>query len=331
MKLADIARLAGVSRTTASYVLNGQARTRRISEATVTRVLAIANAHDYRIDAQAAALRGGDSRTLGLIVPDLENISYARLAKRLEHGARRQGYQLLIAGSDDDPQSERNVAKSLHAQRCDVLLVASSLSPQDPFYAELLAQGLPIIAIDRPLDPERFVNIVTNGRAAGEMLTRSVLAAGVTNVVWFDAVPDLSISAERRQGFLDALRDEPGCQPRCLSGERYDRDSGAALMRQLLDDETLPDAIVSASYTLMDGLLDVLLDVLLEHRAPPADLRLATFGDDRLLDFLPFKVNSLPQDHDRVAEQVLMRAMQAVRGDYTPGLDVIDRTLKRRR
>lgn len=327
MKLADIARLAGVSRTTASYVLNGQARTRRISEATVARVLAIADAHDYRIDAQAAALRGGDSRTLGLIVPDLENGSYARLAKRLEHGARQQGYQLLIAGSDDDPQSERAVAKSLRAQRCDALLVASSLSSQDPFYAELLAQGLPIIAIDRPLDPERFVNVVTNGRAAGETLTRSVLAAGVTNVVWLDAVPDLSISAERRQGFLDALRDEPECQPRCFSGERYDRDSGAALMRQLVDADTLPDAIVTASYTLMDGLLDVLL----EHGAPPADLRLATFGDDRLLDFLPCKVNSLPQDHDRVAEQALTRAMQAVRGHYTPGLDVIDRTLKRRR
>ena len=321
MKLADIARLAGVSRTTASYVLNGQARTRRISEATVARVLAIANAHDYRIDAQAAALRGGDSRTLGLIVPDLENGSYARLAKRLEHGARQQGYQLLIAGSDDDPQSEREVAKSLRAQRCDVLLVASSLSPEDAFYIELSAQGLPVIAIDRPLDPERFVNIVTNGRAAGEMLTRSVLADDVSDVVWLDAVPNLSISTERRRGFLDALVDRPRCRPRCFSGERYDRDSGAALMRRLLDEGGLPDAIVTASYTLMDGLLDVLL----EHGAPPAELHLATFGDDRLLDFLPCKVNSLPQDHDRVAEQALARAK------YVPGLDVIDRTLKRRR
>ncbi|MDH4572061.1 catabolite repressor/activator [Salinicola acroporae] len=327
MKLADIARLAGVSRTTASYVLNGQAKARRISDATVTRVLAIANAHDYRIDAQAAALRGGDSRTLGLIVPDLENGSYARLAKRLEHGARRQGYQLLIAGSDDDPQSEREVARSLRAQRCDVLLVASSLSPRDPFYVELLAQGLPVIAIDRPLDPERFVNIVTNGRAAGEMLTRSVLADDVTDVVWLDAVPDLSISTERRHGFLDALASEPRCRPYCFSGERYDRDSGARLMQRLLDDDGLPDAIVTASYTLMEGLLDVLL----ADGAPPANLRLATFGDDRLLDFLPCKVNSLPQDHDRVAEQALARALQAARGNYTPGLDVIDRTLKRRR
>ena len=159
------------------------------------------------------------------------------------------------------------------------------------------------------------------------MLTRSVLADDVSDVVWLDAVPNLSISTERRRGFLDALLDRPLCRPRCFSGERYDRDSGAALMRRLLDEGGLPDAIVTASYTLMDGLLDVLL----EHGAPPAKLHLATFGDDRLLDFLPCKVNSLPQDHDRVAEQALARALQAARGQYVPGLDVIDRTLKRRR
>ncbi|MCE3026933.1 MULTISPECIES: catabolite repressor/activator [unclassified Salinicola] len=326
MKLADIARLAGVSRTTASYVLNGQARARRISEATVERVLTVARDHDYRIDAQAAALRGGDSRTLGLIVPDLENGSYARLAKRLEHGARSQGYQLLIVGSDDDPERERTLARSLRAQRCDALIVASSLAPDDDFYAELLAAGLPVIAVDRPLDPQHFISVVTNGRSAGEALTRSVLDPDVNEIVWFDAVPQLSISTERRQGFLAACRSFAG-EYRCISAARYDRASGAAAMRQLLGESRLPDAIVTASYTLLDGLLDALL----ERGALPTGLRLATFGDDRLLDFLPCRVNSLPQDHDRVAAQALARALQAVRGDYRPGLDVIERTLKRRR
>lgn len=326
MKLADVARLAGVSRTTASYVLNGQARQKRISEATVERVLAVARAHDYRIDAQAAALRGGDSRTLGLIVPDLENGSYARLAKRLERGARRAGYQLLIAGSDDDPTSERDVAQSLRAQRCDALLVATSLSPDDDFYRRLQQQGLPIIAIDRPLDPERFVNVVTNGRIAGERLTRSVLGDTITSVVWLDAVPDLSISVERRRGFLDAVQDRRHCRYECMSGTRYDRDSGRDLMLALMRRGELPDAIVTASYTLMDGLLDPLL----ASAMPPAALKLATFGDDRLLDFLPCKVNSLPQDHDQVAERALLHALAAVRGDYRPGLDVVERSLKRR-
>ena len=71
MTLAEIARLAGVSRTTASYVINGKAEAHRISRDTVAKVMAVVERHQYRVDAQAAALRRGQSRTLGLIVPDL--------------------------------------------------------------------------------------------------------------------------------------------------------------------------------------------------------------------------------------------------------------------
>ena len=110
MKLTDIARLANVSVTTASYVLNGKAAQRRISPATVERVLAVAEQQGFQLDQQAAARRG-QSRTLGFIVPDLENPSYARLAKLLEQRARQRGYQLLIAGTDDEPDTERQSSR----------------------------------------------------------------------------------------------------------------------------------------------------------------------------------------------------------------------------
>ena len=123
MKLSDIARLAGVSVTTASYVINGKAAQRRISAATVERVLAVVEEHGYQPDQQAAGLRRGQTRTLGFILPDLENPSYARLAKQLEQGARARGYQLLIACSDDEPETERQVVNLFRARRCDALIV----------------------------------------------------------------------------------------------------------------------------------------------------------------------------------------------------------------
>lgn len=327
MTLAEIARLAGVSRTTASYVINGKAEERRISRETIERVMAMVERHQYRVDAQAAALRRGESRTLGLIIPDLENASYARLAKRLERGAREQGYQLLIAGSDDDPGTERDLALALRAQRCQALIVATSLASDDPFYRELMAGGLPVIAVDRALDPSHFVCILSHNVTAAEALTRSLLDERVRRIVLFDAVEALSITRERRQGFQRALVGHPG-EARIHTGERYDRADGALLMQRLLDEEGgLPDALVTASYTLLDGALDVLL----ANGGLPASLRLATFGDDRLLDFLPQPVNSLPQDHARIAELTLTRAIAATRGDYLPGTDMVDRSLRYRR
>ncbi|GAB2795516.1 catabolite repressor/activator [Halomonas shantousis] len=326
MTLAEIARLAGVSRTTASYVINGKAQAYRISRDTVERVMAVVEHHRYRIDAQAAALRRGESRTLGLIVPDLENASYARLAKRLEHGARGQGYQLLIAGSDDEPATERELALALRAQRCQALIVASSLAPEDVFYEELMAGGLPVIAIDRALDPSRFVCILSRNTSAAEALTRSVLEPTVRRIVWFDAVEELSITRERRLGFHQALAGSTA-EPLVLTARRYDRDEGAGLMRRLMEEHGLPDALVTASYTLLDGAFDVLL----EKGGLPESLSLATFGDDRLLDFLPQPVNSLPQNHARIAELTLVRALAAAKGEYRPGCDVVERSLRYRR
>lgn len=326
MTLAEIAQLAGVSRTTASYVINGKARERRISQDTVDKVMAVVERHHYRVDAQAAALRRGASRTLGLIIPDLENASYARLAKLLERGARERGYQLLIVGSDDDPESERELARALRAQRCEVLIVASCLAMDDPFYGELMASGLPVIAVDRALDPGHFISVVSNNQVAAEALTRSVISPEISSIVWFDAVPELSISVERRAGFRKALEDS-SAQAIMKSAARYDRAEGARLMRELLTEQGLPDALVTASYTLLDGVFDVLLD----NGGLPETLHLATFGDDRLLDFLPLAVNSLPQDHQRIAELTLDRALAASQGDYHPGQAVVERALKWRR
>ncbi|SDJ53724.1 catabolite repressor/activator [Billgrantia gudaonensis] len=323
MTLAEIARLAGVSRTTASYVINGKAEERRISPDTVERVMAVVRQHRYRVDAQAAALRRGSSRTLGLIVPDLENVSYARLAKRLERGAREQGYQLLIVGSDDRPEAERDLAAALRAQRCEVLITASCLPQDDPFYRELMADGLPVVAVDRGFDPAHFASVVSNDREAAERLTRSVLDERVASVAWLDAVPALSITGERRAGFERALAGR-SLQPVILCAERYDRAEGARRMRELLDRHGLPDALVTASYTLLDGVFDVLL----EEGGLPQGLRLATFGDSRLLDFLPLPINSAVQDYDRIAAATLTAALAAARGDYRAGEQMVPRTLR---
>ena len=106
MKLDEIARLAGVSRTTASYVINGKAKQYRVSDKTVEKVMAVVREHNYHPNAVAAGLRAGRTRSIGLVIPDLENTSYTRIANYLERQARQRGYQLLIACSEDQPDNE---------------------------------------------------------------------------------------------------------------------------------------------------------------------------------------------------------------------------------
>ena len=79
MKLDEIARLAGVSRTTASYVINGKAKQYRVSDKTVEKVMAVVREHNYHPNAVAAGLRAGRTRYIGLVIPYLENTAIPAL------------------------------------------------------------------------------------------------------------------------------------------------------------------------------------------------------------------------------------------------------------
>lgn len=179
--------------------------------------------------------------------------------------------------------------------------------------------------MDRGLDPARFASVVSNDRQAAMTLTQSVIDPATRRVAWLEAMPDLSTSRERRAGFQAALA---GTQitPLYLSGALYERSEGARLAAQLLDEEGGADALVTASYTLLEGVFDVFL----ERGGLPDGMRLATFGDHRLLDFLPQPINSALQDYDRIAELTLSCALAATEGHTAGGQQVVARHLRTR-
>ncbi|SQF95552.1 DNA-binding transcriptional regulator FruR [Paucimonas lemoignei] len=327
MKLSDIARLAGVSVTTASYVINGKAEQQRISNATVERVQAVVEEHGFRPNPQAAGLRSRHTRTLGFILPDLENPSYARIAKLLEQGARAHGYQLLIASSDDDPVSELQLLQLFRARRCDALFVASCLPASDDSYRELQSKGLPVIAIDREMDASHFCSVVSDDHDASLQLTRSLLVTKPAHIALIGARPELSISRARSSGFEHAL---DGFQGSVMieHGEAFSRQCGQRLMREIFDRlGHFPDALVTTSYVLLQGIFDVL-----QSRAVnPAQFHLGTFGDTQLLDFLPLPVNAMAQQHQLIASTALELALAAIeKNHYQPGVHAIVRTFKQR-
>ncbi len=327
MKLSDIARLAGVSVTTASYVINGKAEQQRISSTTVERVRAVVEEHGFTPNPQAAGLRSRHTRTLGFILPDLENPSYARIAKQLEQGARARGYQLLIASSDDAPDSELQLLKLFRARRCDALFVASCLPADDDSYCQLQDSGMPIIAIDRTMDPTRFCSVISDDCEASFNLTRSLLQPVPRQIALIGARPELSVSQARAAGFSQALEGFEG-EVLIEHGAAFSRACG----RQLIDDLLarlghFPEALVTTSYVLLQGMFDALL----EHPNQQPPLRLATFGDTQLLDFLPLPVNAMGQQHQLIAEKALQLALAAIEEKhYVPGIQAIARNFKQR-
>ena len=322
MTLDEVAKLAGVSKTTASYVINGKAQKYRISEKTQRKVMTVVEEYNYRPDLAASTLRAGQSRSFGLIIPDLENTSYARLAKLLEQNSRSAGYQILIGCSDDNSETEKSVVQALVSRKVDALFVASVIPEASEFYLELQKNGTPVIALDRPLDDEHFSCVVSEDFGAAFDLTNSLISDGVTKIGLIGALPELNISRERELGFCSAAK-QANIETLIGYGEHFNREDGKSVLSSWIEGETLPDALITTSYTLLEGVLDVLL----EHPEIVNRLRIATFGDNRLLDFLPVKINSLPQQFEVIADSAMALALNAASKRYQPGVELVPRKI----
>lgn len=101
VRLDEIARLAGMSRTTASYAINGEAEQYRVNDKTIEEVVAMMREHNYHPNTVVTGLRAGRIRSIGLVTPDLGNTSYTHIANHLERQTRQQSYQLLVVCSED--------------------------------------------------------------------------------------------------------------------------------------------------------------------------------------------------------------------------------------
>ncbi|GAM74973.1 fructose repressor fruR [Vibrio ishigakensis] len=322
MTLDEIAKLAGVSKTTASYVINGKAQKYRISEKTQRKVMAVVDEHNYRPDHAASSLRAGNSRSFGLIIPDLENTSYARLAKLLEQNSRKAGYQILIACSDDDPDTEQKVADTLVSRRIDALFVASTMPNASEYYQRLQNSGTPVIALDRAMNDEHFSCVISEDFDAAHDLTRSLISSKIQSMGLIGALPELQVSKEREQGFRSVCQQE-GYETQVNYGHHFSREEGKKLFSDWVQKGNVPDAVITTSYTLLEGILDVML----EKPELMNKVKLGTFGDNRLLDFLPIKINSLPQQFELIADSAMELALNASAKRYNPGVELVPRRI----
>lgn len=331
MKLEEIAKLAGVSKATVSSVLNGKAAKYRISTGTQAKVQNIAKQYGYQPNQSAVALRRGSTHSIGLIVPDFDNQSYMRIAKRLEELARNAGYQLILSSSGDDPSIELKAANVLVARGVDALLVSSCLNKDVSHYREILSRGMPVIALDRPLTDE-FCTIVGDDFKGALELTSSLDLPKIKNIVLIGAMQEFEVSQLREKGFLAATQDYDAISAYCFYGSQFSASSGASLL-QLAEDklQAIPDAIITTSFGLFEGVIKALQ----QHKSgnlvyADSPIQVGTFGNNCLLDFLDMKVNSLPQQYELIAESAWGLAKQAIDNDYKPQRTTIDRMVRRR-
>ncbi|HIV50983.1 MAG TPA: LacI family DNA-binding transcriptional regulator [Candidatus Faecalibacterium intestinipullorum] len=198
MNISEIAKLAGVSKAAVSRYLNDGYLSEEKKQA-IAKVIAETG---YRPMIQAQSLRTRKTRIIGVVLPKINSFSISTILAGIESVLEKQGFQILLADSHNDPERELESLRLFAHQRVDgVILIATVLTAA---HRALLRRMGPVVVLGQRL---RGVNCVYHDdyNAFYEM-TKLVLAKGCRRLGYIGALPkDVAVGAERSRAWADAL------------------------------------------------------------------------------------------------------------------------------
>lgn len=276
VRLADIAREAGVSIGLVSRILNDDPAL-RATEETRRRVRAVAEQLGYQPHYAARALRLARTNTIALALPVLSNPIFGRMHRGVDEEAARLGYTLLLARSES--LGERRKLSSLVSEgRVDGFLLQGRDDETDADLAARIGRA-PVVLINSRL-PERPGSVMVDDQRAAELATEHLLSHGHRRLALANGLPTSETARRRQLGFLAAAgRADLDVDRLPITHEGYDPGSAKAAVSQLFgrrSERTRPTGLVVAN---VNAALAVLTELRQRGLRTPEDVSVVAIQD----------------------------------------------------
>lgn len=289
--IKDIAAHLDMSHSTVSRALNDRSH---ISEETKERVRQAAKKLGYVANLSARMIRGDAGVLIGLVVPDVQNDFYSSLSKAMAERCRRAGLRMLLAITDDDPETEKDEIRALIEARVSGI-VATLTSRPDPSIVSLM-ESTSVVQMVRLVPGMQTTAVCMNDVTGCQNAAQHLISLGHTRIAYVGTSRTISTGEDRVRGFIQAHEEaglavmEDGIElvpPRQVHG--FDG------MSRLLSLRTRPTAVVIGSSELTIGGLGAIREAGLRI---PYDISVIGYGDPVWLDLLspPLTALSLPVD-----------------------------------
>jgi LacI family transcriptional regulator len=284
--LRDVAREAGVSKVTAARVLG---RYGTASPGAKEKVLAAARALGYRPNELARSMTTGRSRTIGVIVGDIENPYFGRAVRGISEVATAAGFDVILANSGEDVGKEQAAVRVLLGKRVDGLIVTPASMSETQHLESVQSSGRPLVLLDRAVPGLKVDSVVTDDRAAAKAATQTLIDAGHRRIAYITATNSdnpiyrgphqisLTTVMDRIEGFL-AAASEAGIE----TPEQYIRlaatrlGASGKIIADLLSLPHRPTAILASDNVVG---LEVFKAIRALGMSIPNDLSLIAFHD----------------------------------------------------
>lgn len=301
--IKDVAKLAGVSIASVSYVLNNTPN-KSIKEETVARILEAAKELNYTPNKIARSLKTQKSYTIGLIVADIANPYFSQLARFIEDEAEKQGYTLIIGSSDESDAKFARLLTLFRDRMVDGLIIAPVEG--DKTAVELAAlKNIPFVLIDRTVPGFDAPAVLINNREISRKTAQYLIDSGKKNIALVSYNTGITSLSERMEGYIDALNANGIVVNRSfilsIDEKRMDDDMDERLT-SLFASADKPDALFFITNKLSVSGLRWLIE---NNIKVPADVAVVAFDQTDAYKLFPVPVTFIKQPLPAIASAVM--------------------------
>lgn len=230
--LKDVARLAGVSTSTVSRVIN---KSTPVSDETTVMVEKAIRDINFKPNLLARGLRMKKAKLIGIIVPEFQSETFTSFVRFTEEYAELNGYNIAVGCTDSNYDKEERLLESLLRRNIDGIIFGR-ISDKSHTLKVLDQTRLPAVIIDRPLEREDIPTVVLDNYAAGRIAAEHLLSLGHKTFACITGPQDIAIVRERTAGFCETIRAAGGTiQDKSVVEGNFKYDTGVEAVDFLID------------------------------------------------------------------------------------------------
>lgn len=307
---ADVARAAGVSQTTVSFVLSGRSDI-AIPEATRERVRQVARKLGYRANGVARSLSRGRTQTIGVIVPRLDSSFCGQIAQGIEDACIEANFHVLLAHTMHRPEVESRQIELLLEHRVDGLIRVVdewTIAELPRSVEELVAEQVPCVLIDDRSRAGRVDCIVSDDVQGARLAVRHLLDLGHRRIAHVGAGDRTSTARDRAAGYREALG-EAGIEvdEDLIVGRSFSMHSTAESVKSLCALSDPPTALFCANDRLAADTIQAFEEWGL---GVPEDRAVVGYADMEFAHYL--RLTSVHQHSERMGRLAVERLLRRI-------------------
>lgn len=254
VSLRDVAKAAKVSVGTVSNVLN---RSEVVAPKTLARVQATIKELGFVPNGFARNLRSGQSRTLGLIVPDVSNPFFTEVARGVEDAASKRDYAVFLCNSDESATKEERYVNVLIQQQVRGVLITPADMKSDRLDV-MRDRGIAVALLDREIKGRKQCSVSVDDVHGGQIAIEYLAGLGHKNIAWVCGPESIPQVADRGAGVAKAAK-VAGSKIETIRVSLMNAVNGEEAARKILELDVLPTAVFCANDLLALGVMRALL------------------------------------------------------------------------